>query len=149
MKYMVRFIESKEELETCLSIRRKVFIEEQQVPEELEIDEMDLFVPQRHVLMLAEDVPAGAARFRHLGEGILKYQRIAVLPEHRGKGLGKVLLDGLDQLAVQLGYRHVKIEAQKYAEGFYHHCGFVTVSPEVFMDAGIPHIAMEKDLPVK
>ncbi len=149
MNTTVRFVESQEELETCLSIRRKVFIEEQGVPEELEIDELDFPAPNRHVLLLSEGLPAGTARIKDLGEGVVKYQRIAILSEYRRQGLGKILLDGLDRLAVQLGYRHVKIEAQKYAEGFYHRCGFITTSPEIIMDAGIPHVAMEKDLPVK
>lgn len=146
MEYIVRFIESPEELETCLAIRRAVFIGEQHVPESIEIDEWDSFEPNRHLLLFCNGKAAGTARFKKLGESIVKYQRIAVLPEYRGQGLGKILLDGLDRLALQQGYRYVKIEAQQYAEGFYLRCGFVTTDPVVFMDAGIPHLHMEKAL---
>lgn len=146
MEFVVRFIESSAELETCLAIRRAVFIGEQHVPESIEIDQWDSFVPNRHILLLCDGKAAGTARFKPLGECIVKYQRIAVLPEFRGQGLGKILLEGLEQLAVQQGYHYVKIEAQQYAEGFYQRCGFVTTDPVVFMDAGIPHLHMEKAL---
>lgn len=146
MEFVVRFIESPAELETCLAIRRAVFIGEQHVPESIEIDQWDSFAPNRHILLLSDGKAAGTARFRQLGEGIVKYQRIAVLPEFRGQGLGKILLEGLEQLAVQQGYQYVKIEAQQYAEGFYQRCGFATTDPVVFMDAEIPHLHMEKAL---
>ncbi|WP_052446854.1 GNAT family N-acetyltransferase [Candidatus Soleaferrea massiliensis] len=142
----VRFIENESELKSCLGIRQKVFVEEQHTDPAEEFDELDHLLPHTHILLLYDGQPAGTARLKRLGDEHVKYQRIAILQEFRGKHLGAELLCGLDRLAKALRYRHVTIGAQKYAEGFYTKCGFVTTDPTIFLDAGIEHIMMEKSL---
>lgn len=142
----VRWIESESELKSCLDIRQKVFVEEQHTDPAEEFDALDRLLPDTHILLLYDEQPAGTARLMRLSGEHVKYQRIAILQEFRGKHLGAALLGGLDRLAKELGYRHVTIGAQKYAEGFYTKCGFVTTDPTIFLDAGIEHIIMEKTL---
>ena len=118
------------------AIRRTVFIEEQNVPEELEWDERD----ERccHVLAFAADgAPIGTGRLLpdgHIG-------RMAVLREWRGKGAGSAILKTLLALAQEQGFETVRLHAQIHALGFYGKHGF-TVTGGEFMEAGIPHRAM-------
>jgi len=121
-------------------VRRVVFIEEQHVPPEIEIDEWD--EPSRHVL--ARDragLPIGCGRLLpdgHIG-------RMAVLAAWRGRGVGRVLLRHLIALAHEAGMSEVVLSAQVHAIGFYEKEGF-TVYGEVYDDAGIPHQAMRRQL---
>lgn len=127
------------------AIRRTVFIEEQNVPEELEWDEIDARC--YHVLAFAADgTPIGTGRLvldGHIG-------RMAVLREWRGKGVGSAILETLLGYAQKEGFRTVKLHAQTHAVGFYAKRGFKVAGGE-FMEAGIPHRTMTiklKRLPV-
>lgn len=70
---------------------------------------------------------------------------MAVLKEWRAKGVGALLLQALIEQARQRGHARVRLNAQAYAAGFYRRYGF-EVSGSEFMDAGIPHVAMERGL---
>ncbi|MGC3976480.1 MAG: GNAT family N-acetyltransferase [Nitrospira sp.] len=121
-------------------IRETVFIREQAVPEELEWDGLD---PQcAHVLALNELGDAiGTARLQAQGT----IGRMAVLKDWRGRGAGRALLRTLLDCAVRQGLTRVTLSAQTHAIGFYERAGFHVVG-ELFMDAGIPHRKMVKDL---
>lgn len=122
------------------AIRSKVFIEEQKVPVELEVDEHD---PDAiHFLVMNEDKQfIGTARL--LNDGHIG--RLAVLKEYRNQGIGTKLLSDILYKAEQLNITRVFLNAQVDAEKFYKNHGFVSKG-EVFMDAGIPHIKMTKKL---
>ena len=79
-------------------------------------------------------------------DGVCKFQRIAVDKPCRKLGFGAVLLKALDSIAREQGYRKVRIHAQVQAQGFYEKYGFSPVGTERFMEAGIPHLSMEKKL---
>lgn len=121
---------------TLQLIRRKVFIEEQSVPEALEWDELD--AQAWHLLACDADGTA-------LGCGRLTRQqkigRMAVLPPGRGRGVGQALLRGLINQARANGWSQVALDAQLHALGFYAREGFEAYG-EVFDDAGIAHRAM-------
>ncbi|HAA58402.1 MAG TPA: GNAT family N-acetyltransferase [Myxococcales bacterium] len=120
-------------------IRRKVFIEEQQVPEEIEIDEWD--EKSIHVLALEGQQPVGCGRLLpdgHIG-------RMAVLPSHRGQGIGAKLLQTLIDLAQQSDMKEVILSSQVHAIDFYLKAGF-TPYGDVYQEAGIPHRAMKRNL---
>lgn len=116
-------------------------MEEQHVPEELEWDGLD--EAAYHVLALSgAGQPLGCGRMLakegHIG-------RMAVLRPHRGKGIGAALLSALIDMARRQGIKHVVLDAQVSAIGFYQRHGF-TAHGKTFMDAGIPHRRMRRSL---
>jgi predicted GNAT family N-acyltransferase len=123
-------------------LREQVFIIEQGVPRELEWDGED--ESSSHFLALNDaGQPLGCARLLPTGQ----IGRMAVLKEQRGLGLGmRLLLEAIEH-AKQLGFRRVSLHAQTHAAGFYRKAGFLPVGEE-FMEAGIPHQAMEMELPI-
>jgi hypothetical protein len=118
------------------AIRRKVFIEEQAVPESMEWDEDD--AGALHFLGLLPDGTA-IATARLLPDGRLG--RMAVLPPWRRQGLGRQLLDAVMDYACRAGYQPISLHAQTAVRGFYEQAGFVAEG-EVFEEAGIPHQRM-------
>ena len=89
--------------------------------------------------------PIGAGRMRGLVNAHAKAERICILPEHRGKHLGNLIMNALEEHAINNSMKKLLLNAQSYAVPFYEKLGYVVTSPE-FMDADIPHRAMEKDL---
>lgn len=119
----------------CAAIRRRVFIEEQNVPEELELDDLDATAV--HLLATRDGRPIGTVRLLIDGD-IAKIGRVAMLAEERGTGAGAALMRAaLDELRAR-GVRTAKLGAQTYAIGFYEKLGFTAHGPE-YDDAGIPH----------
>ena len=119
----------------CAAIRRRVFIEEQNVPEALELDELD--ATALHLLATRDGRAIGTARLLIEGE-TAKIGRVALLPEARGLGAGAALMRAaLDELRAR-GVRTAKLSAQTHAIGFYEKLGFTAHGPE-YDDAGIPH----------
>ena len=126
----------------CAAIRRRVFIEEQNVPEELELDELDATAV--HLLAVQDGRPVGTARLLIEGESA-KIGRVAVLPEMRGTRAGAALMRAaLDELRAR-GVTKAKQGAQTHAIGFYEKLGFTVHGPE-YDDAGIPHRDMSRSL---
>lgn len=133
-----------EDREKAFSIRRKVFIEEQNVPEELEIDEYDESPDTQCVLLLdSEGSAAGTARFRPYGDDMLKIERVAVLKEQRRNGAGKAIMAAVEAEAEKAGYPCVKLAAQLHARGFYERLGYQAFG-ETYLEAGIEHVDMVK-----
>ncbi|MFO0689735.1 MAG: GNAT family N-acetyltransferase [Myxococcota bacterium] len=143
-------------LEACRWLRRIVFVEEQAVPEALEWDGLD---PEaRHFLVQAPDqsgrapaatLPArdrilGTARMRRL-EGHAKAERVAVRADARRRGIGRLVMQGLEARAREEGLDAVVLHAQVVAIPFYASLGY-RAHGEVFLDAGIDHRAMTKKL---
>ncbi|MDA8107519.1 MAG: GNAT family N-acetyltransferase [Betaproteobacteria bacterium] len=122
------------------AIREQVFVSEQGVPRELELDDMDARCV--HALARLEDG-------RTIGTGRLlpdgHIGRMAVLAEWRGRGVGGALLERLVEEARARGMREVALSAQTHALGFYARHGF-TAEGEVYLEAGIPHRAMRRKL---
>ncbi len=121
-------------------IRLEVFVHEQQVPLEEEIDAMDAvcvhavaFDTQGCALATGRLLPDG-----HIG-------RMAVRKTARARGLGSAVLNALTQQARQKGFVEVVLSAQTHAKGFYLRHGFVPEGVE-YLDANIPHILMRKTL---
>jgi predicted GNAT family N-acyltransferase len=135
------------ELNQCFTIRKKVFVEEQGVPAELEIDEFDASPDAcGHILLLNEGQPAGTGRWRQYTADTAKLQRLAVLVQYRGRGIGKKLIEALEQEAREAGNQFCILDGQCHAESFYHKLGYETISVEPFEDAGIMHVRMRKAL---
>lgn len=122
----------------CYAVREAVFLREQGVPPEEEWDGLDAVCT--HFLACAAAAPAGCARLAPMGEAA-KVQRVAVLPAHRGTGLGAGIMRAVLDHAREAGFRTVALDSQVQAIGFYEKLGFRAHGPE-FLDAGIPHRAM-------
>lgn len=141
MKFII--VQNQQQLEEAYTIRKKVFVEEQNVPMEEEIDEFEKDAV--HFLLYSEhDRPIAAGRFRE-ADGYGKVERICVLAEQRGTGAGKYIMESIAAYAEQNGINKLKLNAQTHAIRFYENLGYEVVSGE-FMDAGIPHKTMVKDL---
>ncbi len=124
------------DIATCLALRRRVFIEEQDVPEADEIDGLD--DAALHLLATLDGRPVGCARVLVSGS-TGKIGRVCVLPEVRGTGLGAALVRAaVARLRTVPGVTLAKLGAQTHAIGFYERLGFVATGPE-YPDAGIPH----------
>jgi len=121
------------------AVRRKVFVEEQKVPVEIELDDFD--ETAAHWLACYNDIPVGTCRM--LADGHIG--RLAVLKEYRGLNIGKQLLVAAVNEARKENKFEVYLYAQTHARDFYQAAGFAVVGEE-FMDAGIPHLPMKMRL---
>lgn len=123
----------------CCRIRQRVFIEEQQVPVDLEWDESD--ETATHLLASLNGQAVACARV--VPEGYIG--RMAVLPEWRGQGIGEALLLQAINLCRQFEVSHARLSAQTHAIGFYQQAGFEVCS-EPYLDANILHVDMQLEL---
>ncbi|AJG40999.1 acetyltransferase [Thermotoga sp. RQ7] len=128
-------------MEKAFEIRRKVFIEEQKVSEEDELDGKD---PESlHALLEVNGKYVGVSRIRRIGKGIFKIERVAILKEERGKGYGRFLMKEVERELVSKGAKKLVLNAQIQVKGFYERLGY-EVKGEIFYEANIPHVRMEK-----
>jgi predicted GNAT family N-acyltransferase len=147
----VRIAAGDAELAACLRIRRTVFIGEMGVPEAHELDELDPVCT--HFLAWLEssadhrspDTAIGTARLWVTNEGRAKAQRVAVLQQGRGAGIGRILMRAVEECARDAGHHELILGAQKTAIRFYLSIGYQAYGPE-FIDAGIPHRMMRRSL---
>ncbi|WP_342598015.1 GNAT family N-acetyltransferase [Psychrobacillus sp. FSL H8-0483] len=138
-------ITREDDLKKAFHIREEVFVKEQEVPLEYEFDEFDtLNGTCEHVLVYSEEQPAGTGRLRVV-DGVGKLERICILVPYRKLGLGNIIINTLEEIAKEKELDKVKLHAQTHAEGFYAKLGYQT-SSDVFMEDGIPHILMVKEL---
>jgi len=126
-------------------IRCAVFVEEQGVSAEEEYDAFDAIATHFLVVDALTQEACATARWRFTEKGV-KLERFAVLPAHRGKGVGKYLIEGVltdiathPQSVGKLLYLH----AQVHVIGLYEKCGFA-ITGEPFYEAGIKHMKMQK-----
>jgi predicted GNAT family N-acyltransferase len=126
-------------------IRFKVFVEEQGVPRDIELDERD--VECVHALAYEDGKAVGTGRLVPPAQGAPASQvgRMAVLPECRGRGVGSRILEELMDRARQRGDKQLTLSAQIHAVDFYRSHGFQPMG-EIYDEAGIPHRKMRRNL---
>ena len=134
----VKRISSEKELEQAMRIRIRVFVREQGVPAEIELDDDDKRA--LHLLASLAGRSVGTARIVMRG-GQAKIGRMAVLKSHRRKKVGKKLLSRAITTAKKQGARKIYLHAQVSVSKFYESAGFRCVGP-VFDEAGIAHRKM-------
>ena len=130
------------EREALLALRHAVFVEEQGVPLDLEIDEHD--EEAVHLVALDGDRIVGTCRVLQAGDQA-KFGRLVVAADARGRGIGAALLDEAERRARAMGAARMILAAQTSAVGLYDRAGY-TARGEVYLDAGIEHVTMEKPL---
>ena len=125
------------------ALRKTIFIEEQGVSETLEMDGLD----DQATLILAKlnNQPIGCARYQLL-ENYIKVERVGVLKDYRGQGIGQAIMAFIEQeIASSSPVLTIKLHAQDHAISFYHHLGYQDIG-EPFYEAGILHQAMIKHI---
>ncbi len=129
----------KEYINEIREIRQNVFIKEQNVPEHIEVDGLDL--EAKHVLVFDADQPVGTGRILpdgHIG-------RIAVKKQYRHKGIGKIIMRALINIAEGMQLSDVWLSSQYHARDFYKKLGFIQQG-DIYLEAGITHIKMKKNI---
>jgi len=112
-----------------------VFVVEQSVPSEIEMDGKDSDCI--HFLALKKSKPIGAARLQKYG----KIERVSVLREYRSKGIGTAIMKRVIETAKNLNVEKVYLHSQMDSKIFYQKLGFIELG-QIFFEANIPHIEM-------
>ena len=128
------------------SLRIEVFVKEQNVPIELELDEKDHNKNTVHIGYFSDDKLIGVARLIDMDKDVIHIGRVVIDKEYRGKGIGRKLIVGCETTAKNILKREVIIElsAQIQAEKFYESLGYNRVNDKIYLDAGIEHVDMRK-----
>lgn len=143
--YQISRIPGDGELSDAYSVRRAVFIDEQDVSEAEEIDGKD----DEAIHFVAYDSETGdavgTARLRIPEADIAKPERVAIRQEYRNEGIGELLMERIESEARSEGCSRAVLHAQTRVIPFYEQLGYEITSEE-FEEAGIPHVEMEKSL---
>lgn len=142
----VKPIETPAELEGAFSLRIRVFVGEQGVPADIEVDEADTDPGTVHAVAVHDGVIIGTGRLLpdvdgkgpHIG-------RMAVERDRRRDGIGGQVLNFLEDQGRARGFRQITLHAQEYVKSFYAGHGYREVG-DIFEEAGIPHREMVKEL---
>ena len=143
---MIKILESKKELDLGFSLRIEVFVREQNVPIELELDDKDHSDNTVHIGYFNDNKLIGVARLIDMDKDVIHIGRVVIDKEYRGKGIGRKLIVGCETTAKNILKREVTIElsAQIQAEKFYESLGYNRVNDKIYLDAGIEHVDMRK-----
>ena len=145
---MIKILKSKEELNLGFALRIEVFVKEQKVPMELEFDEKDNSENTVHIGYFNDNKLIGVARLIDLDKDVIHIGRVVIDKEYRGQGIGRELIIGCENIAQQILKRKIIIElsAQIQAENFYKSLGYNRVNNKIYLDAGIEHVDMRKEI---
>ena len=145
---MIKILKSKEELNLGFALRIEVFVKEQKVPIELELDEKDHSKNTIHIGYFDSNKLIGVARLIDIDKDVIHIGRVAIDKHHRGRGIGRELIYGCENIAQQILKRKIIIElsAQIQAEKFYESLGYNRVNDTIYLDAGIEHVDMRKEI---
>ncbi|WPF77877.1 GNAT family N-acetyltransferase [Bacillus velezensis] len=132
---------TEKQLNDAFFVRKEVFVKEQHVPEEEEIDQFE--DTSEHIVIYDGGQPVGAGRWR-MKDGHGKLERICVMKSHRSLGVGAIIMQALEKAAAAKGADSFILHAQTQAVPFYEKQGYRVTSGEEFLDAGIPHLEMIK-----
>lgn len=137
----IALVETEAELEAAIAVRFRVFVDEQQIPAEIEIDADDA----RCLHALARDggQAVGTGRLLLYDDGLARIGRMAVDREWRRNGVGGRILQRLEEAARAQGATEFVLHAQEYVKAFYAAHGY-TEHGLPFTEAGLPHIEMRK-----
>ncbi len=136
----LKLVETEADMEAAVGVRFRVFVDEQSVPPEIELDEYDAVAA--HAIALLDGAAIGAGRM-YLEDGAARIGRMAVDQPHRRRGVGGLLLRFLEDEARQQGATEFVLHAQEYVKNFYAAHGY-TEHGDTFTEAGILHVEMRK-----
>lgn len=127
----------------ALLIRYEVFVNEQNVPRDLEIDDLEAL--SLHGVIYHSQQPIATVRLYSLNPKHLKVQRVAVLQKFRKHGVGRFLMKNVEEKAQELEVSQLILDSQNQAIPFYEKLNFRITGSE-FLDADIPHHRMIKNI---
>jgi predicted GNAT family N-acyltransferase len=134
----IEWLEGTDDFTDAYRVRFQVFVKEQNVPEHIEIDDIDRIA--QHIVAYRNNAPIGTGRL-FVQDGRYYLGRIAVLPEYRKQNTGALIVKSLLKKAFDSGADEVHIHAQISVRGFYEKLGFIPYG-KPFYEAGIEHISM-------
>jgi predicted GNAT family N-acyltransferase len=143
VRFEVRRTRDQRELAAALKLRHDVFCGEQGVPEREELDGRDH--EGIHLVAVEDGEVVATCRLVMVGR-TAQFSRLAVRPSARRRGIATALLEAADAEARAAGGRRLVLHAQTYAQLLYERAGYAPRG-RPFREAGIEHIAMEKELP--
>lgn len=143
MHFEIFYGDKNELFKLAREIRLKVFVEEEGIDINLEIDGKDSDCYQ--IVFFCENKAAGTARFSINENNQLKIQRVAVLKDFRGQGVGQKMMEAIEKWGQENNFKEAALSAQKHALGFYEKLGYQKHGGE-YLEAGIPHYDMTKKL---
>ena len=123
------------------AVRIKVFQQEQGIARDLDFDGNDQ--SSIHVVAYKNGAPIGTGRVRLLENGVAKIERVAVLSQERGQGIGKLLMESIDDYLGGVDIKEAVLDAQLHAKSFYERLGYIQKG-KIFEEVGIPHVVMVK-----
>ncbi|WP_439133882.1 GNAT family N-acetyltransferase [Pseudomaricurvus sp.] len=127
--------------EDLYKVRYQVFVVEQNVPAEMELDDRDEHCCHALITLNREPVATGRIDLEDHG----RIGRVAVMQNSRQYGWGRKIMEALEEEARRAGLKSVWLHAQESALGFYEKLGY-QVHGDAFMEAGILHKPMDKTL---
>ena len=140
---VVKRVETEAELEAALGVRLRVFVSEQSVPPDEELDDAD--ATATHAIALYQGQVVGTGRLVRYDAATAQIGRMAVDQPWRHRGIGREILHYLEREAHFQDVRRCVLHAQEYVKGFYTAHGYQEYG-DVFLEASIPHIEMWKEL---
>ena len=138
-----KLVTSDSELEGAFEVRRRVFVEEQDIPEDIELDEQDK--EALHMVVKDGDRVIGTARVLFLPTGLAKLERMAILQPFRRRGIGSRIISFLTEELRNRQVEQLVLHAQYAVVAFYKSCGFEETGPP-FLEVGIKHIKMQRQI---
>lgn len=136
----IKLVENIKEMQDALNIRKKVFVAEQGVSIDAEIDEFE--DTSKHIILYHDQFPAGVGRFRTYKDGFAKVERVAILKEYRKHGYGNQIMSFINNAAKTEGYIGTVLNGQSHARTFYEKLGY-EIEGEEFLEENIPHYRMK------
>lgn len=138
-KVVIKKVKTKQDFAKSIQIRTVVFVSEQNVPLEREVDKYENVT--ENFLAFVNGVALATIRYREIKNATVKVERLAVLKQARKLGLGFKLMNFVIKEAKKQKYEKIKLSAQDYTVGFYEKLGFKIVG-DSYLDANIKHYDM-------
>lgn len=137
-----------EEIKKAFALREEVFVDEQKVPLEYEVDDRDSLEDTIHVGVFEGDELLATARIMNINKDIVYFGRACVKKSCRGKGVGKFLFISMEETVKKFKKENenktIRFSAQYHAMTFYEMLGYTKDNDDIFVEVGIEHISMSK-----
>lgn len=137
-----------EEMEKAFALREEVFVDEQKVPLEYEVDDRDSLEDTIHVGVFEGYELLATARIMNINKDIVYFGRACVKKSCRGKGVGKFLFISMEETVKKFKKENekktIRFSAQYHAMTFYEMLGYTKDNDDIFVEVGIEHISMSK-----
>jgi len=139
----VKLVDNEAELEAAIAVRFRVFVDEQSIPPDEELDEAD--ATATHAVAICQGEVVGTGRVLWGNDGSAQIGRMAVDAQWRRKGVGGEILKFLEESARKQGMTRSVLHAQEYVKSFYAAHGYQQHG-DTFLEVDIPHVEMRKNL---